>query len=115
MEFLDGITRTTEFMWGLIHKGKMPIEDVMETYAGITDLQPFEKQLIMDYGEGGMSDVLSARAGVTWGWSGFDNGDHTDRLVEVYAYGPRADLFDSLADYTHTGIALFIAVSGYWH
>lgn len=112
-EFLDGISRTTEFMWGLIHNEKMPIEDVMETYAGITDLQPFEKQLIMDYGEGGMSDVLSARAGVTWGWSGSDNGDHTDREVQVYAYGPGADLFDGLWDNTHTGIALFIAVSGY--
>jgi alkaline phosphatase len=113
LEFLDGITRTTEFMWGLIHKGKMPIEDIMETYSGITDLQPFEKQLIMDYGEGGMSDVLSASAGVTWGWSGSDNGDHTDREVQVYAYGPGADLFDGLWDNTHTGIALFIAVSGY--
>jgi alkaline phosphatase len=76
-------------MWRLIHKGKMPIEDVMETYTGVTDLQPFEKQLIMDYSEGG---------------SGSDNGDHTDRLVEVYAYGPRADLFDSLADNTHSSV-----------
>jgi len=114
LDFLDGITRTTEFMWGLIHKGKL-IEDVMATYAGITDLTPLEKQRIKDYGEGGMADVLSVRAGVTWGWSGSDNGSHTDRVVQVYAYGPGADKFNGLWDNTHTGISLFMAVSGYWH
>jgi alkaline phosphatase len=113
LDFLDGITRTTEFMWGLIHKGKMPIADVMETYAGITDLTPFEEQLIKDYGEGGMADVLSARAGVTWGWSGSDDGNHTDRDVQVYAFGPGADTFNGGLN-TDTGISLFIAVSGYW-
>jgi len=113
LEFLDGITRTTEFMWGLIHKGKMEIEDVMENYAGITDLLPVEEQRIKDYGEGGMADVLSARAGVTWGWSRSDNGSHTSREVQVYAFGPGQDLFIGGLN-TDTGQSLFIAVSGLW-
>lgn len=75
LDFLEAITRTTEFMWGLIHKGKMPIADVMETCAGFTP-DGYEISWIEDHGEGGMADVLSARAGVTWGWSGSDNGDH---------------------------------------
>lgn len=114
LDFLSGITRTTEFMWGLIHKGKMPIADVMETYAGIEDLTASELWMIKDYGEGGMSDVLSARAGLVWGWSGSDGGDHTSTQVEVYAYGPGADQFDGFIDNTNICRLLFIAVSGYF-
>ncbi len=79
LDFVNGITATTEFMRGLIHKGHMPIAEVMETYAGIEDLTALELWMIQEYGEGRISDVLSARAGVSWGWNGSDNGNHTKR------------------------------------
>jgi len=59
--------------------------------------------------------VLSAEAGVVWGFTGTDNGDHTFLPVPIYAYGPNAEEFDDVTDNTEFGQQLFIAVSGYWH
>jgi len=62
-----------------------------------------------------ISDLLSAEAGVVWGFTETDEGEHTFAEVPVYAYGPNAEKFDLVTDNTELGKELFIAVSGYWH
>ena len=61
-------------------------------------------------GEGGLSDVVAARAGVAWEYDGCDGGNHTLTEVEVYASGPGSELFDDIADNTEIGELLFDAV-----
>jgi len=115
-DFIMGITATTEYMWGEIIHGE-GIEDTVLTYTGY-DLSPAEVDLISDADNAGemiISDILSARAGVVWGYTGTDNGDHTFAPVPIYAYGPNAERFDDVTDNTEFGQELFIAVSGYWH
>jgi len=113
-EYINGITATTEFMWGLIKSGEMDCVSAMSSYANIQDLTPDEKKCIELYGEGGISDVISAHANVEWGWSGMDNGDHTDTLVPVYAFGPNSNRFDGELDNTKIGQLMFISISGSW-
>ena len=116
VDFIMGITATTEYMWGEIIHGE-GIEDTVLTYTGY-DLSPAEVDLINDAGKHGemiISDILSARAGVVWGYTGTDNGAHTFAEVPIYAYGPNADRFDDVTDNTEFGQELFVAVSGYWH
>jgi alkaline phosphatase len=108
LDFLSGITCTTEYMWGLISKG-LPIEEVMEN-CGIDDLSASELALIEDCKQDGMGDVLADRAGVDWENGGCDGGDHTLAEVEVYANGPGSEQFDSVTDNTHIGQLLFSAV-----
>lgn len=113
LEFLRGITATTESMWGHIRSGRMSVRDVLGTYAGIDDPTPSELSHIKAHGMTGIGDVLSARAGVTWGWSGSDDGEHTHTLVPVYAYGPGAEPFDGPnLDNTDIGRTLLGTVEG---
>jgi len=86
-------TATTEWMWGLIKAGKLTIRQTLARYAGMSNLTSAEEQLISRNREMGISDVLAARFGVTWGWSGTDEGDHTATQVPVMAWGPGADQF----------------------
>jgi alkaline phosphatase len=113
-EYINGITATTEFMWGLIESGEMDYASAMSSYANIPKLTKIEKECIELYGEGGISDVISARANVEWGWSGMDNGDHTDTLVPVYAFGPNSNRFGGELDNTEIGQLMFISISGSW-
>ena len=83
---------STEWMWGLIKAGKMSIKRTLETYAGFTPTSA-EQTLISTNKEMGLSDVLAARFGVTWGWSGTDEGDHTATMVPVKAWGPGSGSF----------------------
>jgi alkaline phosphatase len=113
-EFIAGVTASTAFMWGLIHREGMDAEDVLETYAGVDwdDLTPAEKQGIEDYGEMGISDVLTARANVAWGWSGRDDGSHTATEVPVFAFGPGSGPLEASIDNTDIGKLLFDVVNG---
>lgn len=116
VDFIMGITATTEYMWGEIIHGE-DIEDTVLTYTGY-DLSSAEVALISDADKAGemiISDILSARAGVVWGYTGTDNGEHTFAPVPIYAYGPNAERFDDVTDNTEFGQELFVAVSGYWH
>jgi alkaline phosphatase len=113
-EFVDGVTCTVEFMWGLISKGMMTNEEIEEVLVSCGIENPTTAELGMItacHGEGGLSDVVAERAGVAWEYYGCDGGSHTSALVEVYAYGPGAEQFDGVADNTDIGELLFDAVS----
>ena len=99
----------------LVLRGEMSAEDVLETYAGVAwdDLTPEEKQGIEDYSEMGISDVLTARANVAWGWSGRDEGSHTATQVPVFAFGPGSEeIEDGTIDNTEIGVLLLESVDG---
>jgi alkaline phosphatase len=117
--FIAGVTASTEFMWGLINRDGESAEDVLETYAGVTDLTQTEKDAITDHGEMGISDALSARANVTW-WLpdgtlsvAPDGGSHTATQVPVFAVGPGSEAIeDGTIDNTEIGKLLFESVDG---
>jgi alkaline phosphatase len=116
-DFIMGITATTAYMWGEIKDNGADLEETVKAYTGY-ELSPAEVDLISDagkYGQVVISDVLSAEAGVVWGYTGTDEGDHTFAAVPIYAYGPNAERFDAVTDNTEFGQELFVAVSGYWH
>lgn len=116
--FIEGITASTDFMYGLVLRGEMSAEDALETYAGVTDLTQAEKDAIAAYGEVAISDALSARADVMWilpdGSVSIapDEGDHTTTEVPVYASGPGSEALEGGIDNTEIGVALFDAVNG---
>jgi alkaline phosphatase len=89
---IRGQRASTEFMHGLIRDGAS-ITSVLSTYAGISNLTAAERSLIAANGEMGIADVLAARWKVGWGWSGTDEGEHTDTPVPIYAWGARAGDF----------------------
>lgn len=116
VDFINGITATTAYMWGEIKAGA-DIKDTVETYTGY-ELNSAEVDLISDAGKKGqvvISDVLSAEANVVWGYEGTDGGEHSFAAVPIYAYGPNAERFDAVTDNTEFGQELFVAVSGYFH
>jgi alkaline phosphatase len=112
VDAIGAVTASTEWMWGAIKHGAS-IEDTMADYAGITKLSGRERRLISENKEMGIADVLSARQNVAWGWSGTDEGDHTDVNVPVFASGPGADAFGALDgdDNEEVGILLLEAIS----
>ncbi len=112
--FIAGVTASTDFMYGLVLRGEMSAEEVLETYAGVDwdDLTAAEKQGIEDYGEMGISDVLTARANVAWGWSGRDEGSHTATEVPVFTFGPSPGPLEGSIDNTDIGNLLFDVVNG---
>jgi alkaline phosphatase len=114
--FIAGITASTDFMWGLVHRDGMDVEDVLETYAGVGVTSPpltqQEKDAIDAYGEMAISDALSDRANVIWGATGIparapDEGDHTDLKIPVWAYGPGTTPLEGNIDNTDIGKLLF--------
>jgi alkaline phosphatase len=117
--FIEGITASTDFMWGLILRGEGTIEDVVATYTGVTDLTPAEKQAIEDHGETAISDALSLRQDVQWILPNGDvsvapeEGDHSALKVPVWAFGPGTESLEgTLLDNTDIGKLLFDLVSG---
>ena len=121
--FVSKVSCTGSFMWGLIKQGMMTDDDIRMVMGGcgIKDLTMPELVKIHacgDQGSGrGISNVVSARAGVEWGSSGdlvatssCKGGTHSDALVEVYAFGPGAEQFDGIVDNTDIGQLLFSAV-----
>ena len=115
LEFIAGVRATVDRIWGAI-EGGMTIDAAMRTYAGIGDVWPAlsarERESIRSCGDPlGVADVLNARAGVGWGWSGCAGAHHTRTRVPVFAAGPGADRFDR-ADLENTdiGMLLFEAV-----
>jgi len=103
---------TTEYTWGLIKKGKIGIEQALKTYMGVPNPTAAEIKRVENYGQMGISDVLSARDNVTWGWSGKDDGDHTATPVPIRAWGPGADRFNvTEIDNEYVGLELMQAVS----
>ncbi len=115
-DFVNGITATAEMIFAEI-QGGMSIENALKIYAGIGSEWPpltaQEKQQIQSCDDLlGVSDVLSARSGVSWGWSGCEGGNHTGVLIDVFAYGPGSDAFDRIdLDNTDIGCLLLDAVS----
>jgi alkaline phosphatase len=118
VEFIKSITASTDFMWGLVLRGEATAEDVLETYAGVTDLTQAEKDAIDAYGETAISDALSARANVRWilptGAVSVapEEGDHTVLDVPVWAYGPGVGSLEGNIDNTDIGNLLFDLVDG---
>jgi alkaline phosphatase len=118
VEFIKSITASTDFMWGLVLRGEATAEDVLETYAGVTDLTQAEKDAIDAYGETAISDALSARANVRWilptGAVSVapEEGDHTVLGVPVWAYGPGVGSLEGNIDNTDIGNLLFDLVDG---
>ncbi len=116
--FIQSITASTDFMYGLILRGEATIEDVLATYAGVTDLTPAELQAIEDHGETAISDALSLRANVQWILPNGDvsvapeEGDHTVLEVPVWAYGPGTASLEGSLDNTDIGKLLFDLVTG---
>ena len=104
-------------MWGLVSKEMMTAEQALEAFAGIGDAWPAltnqEENTIESFGARGISDVLSARIGVSWNGSGMKTGVHTRTKVPVFAGGPGSELFDADGfDNTDVGRLLLDAVSG---
>jgi alkaline phosphatase len=90
----------------------MSAEDVLETYAGVDDLTQAEKDAIEAYGEMGISDALSDRAGVVWGAPGIparapDDGKHSDFEIPVWAYGPGTGGLEGNIQNTDIGNKIF--------
>jgi alkaline phosphatase len=117
LAFLGGISATTDFIWGVVDTEMMTAAQALEAYAGIGDEWPRltrkEKRAIDSFGEMGISDVLSARIGVSWNGTAPDEGDHTLTEVPVFAGGPGSELFDAPNfDNTDVGQLLLEAVSG---
>ncbi len=116
---LGGITATTDLMWGSVKAQMMSAEEALEAYAGVCFSSPnkplsnSERDMINSLGEMGISDVLSARVGVSWNGIGMDEGDHTLTRVPVFAIGPGSEQFDA-ADFDNTDVGqlLLEAVSG---
>ena len=103
---------TTEYTWGLLEAGKIAITQALITYMGVPKPTKAEINLVTKYGQMGLSDVLTARANVTWGWSGKDDGEHTATPVPILAWGPGADRFDvTQIDNEYVGTELKKAVS----
>jgi alkaline phosphatase len=116
-EFLTDIRATSDYIWEEIQRGAT-LESAMKTYAGIGGAWPpltrQEKRRIESCRDGqGIADVLSARAGVTWKWSGCEGGHHTPAKVPVFATGPSAERLDAAGlDNTDIGELLLEAVRG---
>jgi alkaline phosphatase len=87
-------TASIEWMWGLIKANVTDavITSTLKQCAGFTPTAA-DVRMVKDYGEMGISDVLADRDGVTWGWGGHDDGDHTATPVAVRAYGPGSAVF----------------------
>jgi alkaline phosphatase len=114
--FIASTTATTEFIWDVIEREEMTASAALLAYASIGDLWPTltdqELAAIEAFGVNGVADVLSARAGVSWGWSGQEDAEHTDQKIPVYALGPGSDAFDGDdLDNTDVGRGIFDAVS----
>ena len=117
--FLQGVTASTDWMWGQVNVEGEAVEDVLEQYAGVDDLTPAEKQAIVDHGEMGISDALSLRANVQWILPNGDvsvapdEGNHTDTLIPVWTYGPgTAGELEGSVDNTDIGKLIFDLVTG---
>ncbi len=122
VDFIEGITRSTTWMWGEVHRNGADAEDLLETYAGVTDLTQAEKAAIVLHDEMGMSDALNARANVLWILPPFElgipsvapgKGDHTANEVPVWAYGPGVEgPLEGSLDNTDIGKLIYDLVGG---
>ena len=116
LPFIAGIRATVDRIWAAI-EGGATIDNAMLSYAGIgrgwPALTAQEREAIRSCGDPlGVADVLNARAGVAWGWSGCEGTHHTSTKVPVFATGPGAEQFDRAdLDNTDIGNLLFVAVS----
>lgn len=84
---------TAQFMWDVIQTGTLSVQDTMSRYAGAEDLTPAEVQRVLTHGALGVSDVLSARDGVSWEWNGASVSGHTSTPVRIRAWGPGSRAF----------------------
>ena len=115
--FLAGIRATSDYIWQAIREGAT-LERAMQTYAGIGDAWPplcrEEKRRIESCEDGqGIADVLSARAGVSWKWSGCEGGQHTSAKIPIFASGPGAERLDAAGlDNTDVGKLLLEVLGG---
>jgi alkaline phosphatase len=101
---LKGMKATVESIWGAIRAG-MDID-----LGSLTEVEVGQAIEECDSSTG-IADVLSERAGVTWGWGACDDGEHTATRVPVYATGPGASAFDGDLDNAVIGQLVLDAVA----
>jgi alkaline phosphatase len=122
--FMQDVTASTDWMWGQVNREGEDVEEVLAQYAGVGVTSPALSQAELDaidaYGEMAISDALSLRANVQWILPNGDvsvapdEGNHTDLLIPVWAYGPGTvgELEGINVDNTDTGKLLFDLVTG---
>jgi alkaline phosphatase len=122
--FIEGITASTTWMWGQVHRKGMDAEDLLETYAGVGVTSPaltqLEKDAIADHGEMGISDALNApnRANVEWILPTLElsvapaKGNHREVDVPVWTFGPGLASLEGSVDNTEIGKLMFDLVTG---
>ncbi len=116
--FIEGITASTTWMWGQVHREDADVEDLLATYAGVTDLTQDEKDAIAAHGEMGISDALNARANVAWILPTLipsvapAKGNHREVDVPVWAFGPGTAPLEGNIDNTDIGNLIFDLVEG---
>jgi alkaline phosphatase len=109
---IAGQKATTEYTWGLLEAGEITIKQALIAYMGVLSPTAAEIDLVKNYGQMGISDVLAARDNVTWAWSGGDDGEHTLTPVPILAWGPGADRFNvTEIENEYVGTELMKAVS----
>jgi alkaline phosphatase len=120
---MQGVTASTDWMWGQVHREGEDVEDVLLAYAGVGDtsdaLSPTELTAIAAHGEMAISDALNDRMSVIWGKTletptrAPDEGNHSDLRVPVWTYGPgTAGELEGSVDNTDIGKLIFDLVTG---
>lgn len=122
-DIIKGVTASTDWMWGQVHREEMDVEVVLLTYAGVGDTSPAltgtELTAIAAHGEMAISDALNDRMNVIWGKTletpprAPDEGDHSDLEVPVWTFGPgTAGELEGSVDNTEIGKLIFDLVTG---
>jgi alkaline phosphatase len=120
---MQGVTASTDWMWGQVNREGEDVEDMLEQYAGVGVTSPALTQGELDaidaYGEMAISDALSDRMNVIWGKTlgtparAPDEGNHSDLEIPVWTYGPgTAGVLEGSVDNTDIGKLLFDLVTG---
>ncbi len=126
VDFIEGITASTTFMWGEVHREGADAEELLKTFAGVGVTSPAltqpEKAAIALHDEMGMSDALNARANVLWILPPFElgipsvapgKGDHTAQEVPVWTFGPGVEgPLEGNLDNTDIGKLIYDLVGG---
>lgn len=111
VQAIEDVEATVEWMWGEIKPkhGRGTAKAILRDYANV-DLNKAQIDYIMDNKEMGIADILSEIQGVSWGWTGLDEGEHTGVNVLIFAEGPGAGGFAGFHTNEEIGVLLRTAV-----